>query len=448
MRTKRLICIVLSSVLLLSSCTIDEKPTTTSASDNSLIEFIQPNESSEQFVEYLDKTMFALYDDTPLYVEESLDSQVIDTLEKGEAVNLLASNDKFGMIRKENGLLGYVPLEMLSETDPTEISVTTGLTSETTTIEVTFETTTKEITEATTTAHETVHYLKQVELVDGVLPDGEYRIAVINLDDDFQGADFWVSAYWTIPNDELDTYLDGDTVVIAGTSYTYEITEHGEHRICDKNGPWYDVAYIVEGYIEDINEPWYYWLYNISESLHIYLEPNIKIYGDGVTYKSLSDLWQDILDTREYAKTHNYEYADVYNVSAKAIIKDGKVVEMFLNPEQHELWMPCELYYQKYGGPPYDSEGSIIPYSSENVIHDDVIASLSNEEIRYAINEIWARHGYIFRNQEILAYYRQFEWYVESVPADEWDKNGQNYYLNSIEQTNIEKLVKERDRRS
>ena len=47
----------------------------------------------------------------------------------------------------------------------------------------------------------------------------------------------------------------------------------------------------------------------------------------------------------------------------------------------------------------------------------------------------------------MLDYYRQFEWYKETVPADEWDKNGQNHYLNDIEKENIDRLVKEREKR-
>lgn len=80
---------------------------------------LKPIETSEQSVEDLDQVMYALYDETSLYVEESLDSQVIDTLERGEAITLLASNGNFAKIRKENGLIGYVPLEMISEEDPT-----------------------------------------------------------------------------------------------------------------------------------------------------------------------------------------------------------------------------------------------------------------------------------------------------------------------------------------
>jgi len=65
------------------------------------------------------QVVYALYDNTSLYVEESLDSQSIDTLAKGEAVTLLAMNDNFAKVKKENGLMGYVPKDMIVFEDPT-----------------------------------------------------------------------------------------------------------------------------------------------------------------------------------------------------------------------------------------------------------------------------------------------------------------------------------------
>ena len=91
--------------------------------------------------------------------------------------------------------------------------------------------------------------------------------------------------------------------------------------------------------------------------------------------------------------------------------------------------------------------GFIFPNSDTEEIPDSAIKALSDEDLRMAINEIWARHGYIFRNKDILDYYRQFDWYEEKIPADEWDSHGQDYYLNSIEKKNIEKMTKERESR-
>ncbi|MBO4473513.1 MAG: YARHG domain-containing protein [Clostridiales bacterium] len=95
-----------------------------------------------------------------------------------------------------------------------------------------------------------------------------------------------------------------------------------------------------------------------------------------------------------------------------------------------------------------NSDGFIFPDSDTDEIPDADIKALSDEDLRMAINEIWARHGYIFRNKDILEYYRQFDWYEEKVTADEWDKNGQEKYLNDVELHNIKKLVDERESRT
>ena len=79
----------------------------------------EPVTSTESSQEAEGKVVYALFDNTSLYVEAALDSQSIDTLARGEAVTLLATNEQFAKVRKENGLMGYVPLEMVSSEDPT-----------------------------------------------------------------------------------------------------------------------------------------------------------------------------------------------------------------------------------------------------------------------------------------------------------------------------------------
>lgn len=91
--------------------------------------------------------------------------------------------------------------------------------------------------------------------------------------------------------------------------------------------------------------------------------------------------------------------------------------------------------------------GCLFPNSSTEIIDVDIIRSLSTEEIQLAINEIWARNGYIFRKKDRLEYFRQFDWYEEKISADEWDRYGQKHYLSDIEMTNIEALTEERERR-
>ena len=92
--------------------------------------------------------------------------------------------------------------------------------------------------------------------------------------------------------------------------------------------------------------------------------------------------------------------------------------------------------------------GFLFPHSDTELIPEDVIKNLTDEELRYAINEIWARHGYIFENKDLLEYYSQFDWYQKLVSKKEWYKNGIYHYITGdIEKTNHDNLVKERERR-
>ena len=68
------------------------------------LDSIEVPDSTDQTDENVGSVVYSLYDDTSIYVEESLDSQVIDTLARGEAVTLLASNDNFAKVKKENML--------------------------------------------------------------------------------------------------------------------------------------------------------------------------------------------------------------------------------------------------------------------------------------------------------------------------------------------------------
>ena len=92
-------------------------------------------------------------------------------------------------------------------------------------------------------------------------------------------------------------------------------------------------------------------------------------------------------------------------------------------------------------------EGFLFPDSDTQLIDPALIAALSDDDLRMAINEIWARNGYVFRNKDILDYYKQFSWYNPTVSADEWDKNGQEHYLNVFELKNIDVMTKEREKR-
>ncbi len=88
-------------------------------------------------------------------------------------------------------------------------------------------------------------------------------------------------------------------------------------------------------------------------------------------------------------------------------------------------------------------DGFIFEDSSTRVLDVSEIAALSDTDLRYTINEIYARHGYIFSDQALLEYFRQFDWYQETVPKEGFNDS----MLNAIELENIRLLSDERDRR-
>ena len=88
-------------------------------------------------------------------------------------------------------------------------------------------------------------------------------------------------------------------------------------------------------------------------------------------------------------------------------------------------------------------DGQIFPDSSSQIIDTARIKALSDADLKYAINEIYARHGYIFKGEDLKNYYKQFSWYHESVPASQFTTS----MFNSTEHANVDAMQAERDSR-
>lgn len=93
--------------------------------------------------------------------------------------------------------------------------------------------------------------------------------------------------------------------------------------------------------------------------------------------------------------------------------------------------------------PLYQDSGFVFPNSNTELIDRRELENLSDRDLTYAINELYARHGYIFRNQQMREYFEQFTWYCGDVPSDEFSTE----CFNQIESDNWSLLVSERDKR-
>lgn len=80
----------------------------------------------------------------------------------------------------------------------------------------------------------------------------------------------------------------------------------------------------------------------------------------------------------------------------------------------------------------------ILPHSDTEQITLDQLQGLSSTEARIARNEILARHGRKFKDQELQAHFDGCSWYTGTVEADDFDY----MVLSPLEQQNVE-VIKE-----
>lgn len=83
------------------------------------------------------------------------------------------------------------------------------------------------------------------------------------------------------------------------------------------------------------------------------------------------------------------------------------------------------------------TSGEILADSSSRRLSKDDLRGLSKEECRIARNEIYARHGRIFDDEELRNHFRQFDWYEERISAGDFKES----MLSDIEMYNRDLIV-------
>lgn len=121
-------------------------------------------------------------------------------------------------------------------------------------------------------------------------------------------------------------------------------------------------------------------------------------------------------------------------VSGKASVEDGKIyieATKVCDTKGKDL---SENYSESL------SEDYIIPNSSSRLLSEEDIEDLTLQELNYAKNEIYARHGRKFDSKELQDYFNSKSWYEGTIaPADFSDD-----MLSKIERDNV-KLIKNKE---
>ncbi len=95
---------------------------------------------------------------------------------------------------------------------------------------------------------------------------------------------------------------------------------------------------------------------------------------------------------------------------------------------------PAYMYQSMAGA---SGSGEILPDSSTRLIEWSELEGLSKEECRIARNEIYARHGRMFDDEELRNHFRQFDWYEEIIQAKDFKES----MLSDIEMQNRDRII-------
>lgn len=124
-------------------------------------------------------------------------------------------------------------------------------------------------------------------------------------------------------------------------------------------------------------------------------------------------------------------------------ILTGNDVDNHAEGSNNEHYYSDTYNVEDYNDYEYDDDYSdcIFPYSSQAYIDETEAYYLTDDELQEAINELYARHGRIFDDEEIQAYFSSKSWYVPIARGIEKEN------FNEYEEYNWEILTKERKSR-
>ncbi len=86
---------------------------------------------------------------------------------------------------------------------------------------------------------------------------------------------------------------------------------------------------------------------------------------------------------------------------------------------------------------PKAEDAYILPQSSTRLLTKNDVAGMTLQQINYAKNEIYARHGRMFQSKELQDYFNAQSWYVGTISASSFKES----YLSSVEKQNAEFLA-------
>ena len=80
-----------------------------------------------------------------------------------------------------------------------------------------------------------------------------------------------------------------------------------------------------------------------------------------------------------------------------------------------------------------DAGGYVLPQNSSRLLTDADVAGVSLQQINYAKNEIYARHGRLFDSRELQNYFNSQSWYSGTIAPANFSES----LLSDVEKKNV-----------
>lgn len=192
--------------------------------------------------------------------------------------------------------------------------------------------------------------------------------------------------------------------------------------VIDWSNDW-DTSHYLERYCGSNKMTVYVMALYCKEQLYV-LEVDITMMTE-----ELQDLiFQEILDSCEIVETDDSE-TDQTKASlnpaeeSTEVISEMEETEGVFGGEDTEPETREETASSDAGDQTF-----IFPDSDAAYITDYELSGLSQDELRYAVNEIYARHHRKFKDSQLQAYFDSKPWYTGTVEPDDFDENTLNVY--------------------
>ena len=149
----------------------------------------------------------------------------------------------------------------------------------------------------------------------------------------------------------------------------------------------------------------------------------VVILGIMIVLLAVADIYLYVQGRREIAHIQIKEVeAAEEDSGGKAYTVDGKMEAFTVTDHSKKIVADTSVLEDES-----DEEENVGDYifadSDSRYLKASDLKKMSKKELRLARNELYARHGYIFEDEELSEYFNGKDWYLGSVEGDDFSDN-------------------------